>query len=85
VVGAERDGIPPEIEAQCDASVAIPLYGLVTSLNVATATAIVLHSAVEAYAATHPEFEPVRWSSRRLMGLPKADYSDSDSRLTSEG
>lgn len=76
VLGAEVDGVPPEVEAACEARVAIPLYGLVTSLNVATAAAIVLHAAVGAYARQNPAFQPVRQASRRLLGLPPVDYSE---------
>jgi len=76
VIGEEKSGIPDEIERQCDFSVAIPLYGLVTSLNVVTATALAVHSAVRAYSQTHPEFQPVRNISRGLLGLGPANYSE---------
>ncbi|AIE87547.1 tRNA/rRNA methyltransferase (SpoU) [Fimbriimonas ginsengisoli Gsoil 348] len=67
VVGAELDGVPVEIEARCEATVAIPLYGLVQSLNVACATGIVLQNAVSQYARSHPDFTPARRASQRLL------------------
>ncbi|MGV3613936.1 MAG: TrmH family RNA methyltransferase [Fimbriimonas sp.] len=75
VLGAEMEGVPPEIEAKCDAAVAIPLYGMVQSLNVAVAAAIVLQHAHSRLVAEHPEIEPARRVSRRLVGLPPVDYS----------
>ncbi len=74
VLGQERLGIPKDIEQMCDESVAIPLYGLVTSLNVTTAAAIALHEAHAAYVAQNPEFVPARNASRELLGLPPIDY-----------
>jgi len=74
VVGSERRGVRPEIEAKCHFSVGIPLWGLVTSLNVATATGIALHEAVRHLHAQEPEWSPARASSRQLLGLPAVDY-----------
>jgi tRNA G18 (ribose-2'-O)-methylase SpoU len=74
LIGEESGGIPPELEAQCDFSVAIPLYGLVTSLNVVTATAIALEYALREYSRVRPEFQPVRRGSRRLVGMEPAVY-----------
>ncbi len=39
-LGAEREGLRPEIVAACDAGVTIPLYGAAESLNVAAAAAV---------------------------------------------
>jgi tRNA (guanosine-2'-O-)-methyltransferase len=75
LIGEENAGIPPEYEARCDSSVAIPLFGLVQSLNVVTATAITLDYATRAFSALHPEFQPVRSASRRLLGLAPDDYT----------
>lgn len=74
LVGEENAGVPSELEAECDFSVAIPIYGLVQSLNVVTATAISLEYAVRAYSTAHPEFEPVRATSRQLKGLSPNVY-----------
>ena len=68
VMGEEKFGIPSYIEEQCDVSLAIPLYGMVTSLNVTTAAAIVLNSALTAYRSEHSDFEPARNASKRLFG-----------------
>lgn len=67
LVGEENEGVPAEIEAQCDFSVAVPLYGLVQSLNVVTATAIALEYSTRQYAEIQPDFQPVRTASRRLL------------------
>lgn len=69
VIGAELAGLPEEIETACQHTVAIPLYGMIQSLNVAVATGIVLQRAHAQYVAEHPEFEPARQVSRRLRGL----------------
>lgn len=74
VLGSENEGLPVEILELCDSAIAIPLYGLVTSLNVATAAAIVVHGAVQAYRVGE-DFAPAREVSRRLLG--SADPSKS--------
>lgn len=79
VFGKENEGIDPELESECDASVAIPLYGLVQSLNIATAAAIILSGVIERYRMQDPLFEPARNISRRLMNLPEANYLAQDS------
>ncbi len=43
VLGRELTGIPTEIEAQCQATLTIPQYGRVESLNVHTAAAISIY------------------------------------------
>lgn len=74
VMGSEADGLPPEVVAACDETVAIPLYGLVTSLNVASAAAVVVHAALGAYVRENPAFEPARKESRGLLGLEPGEY-----------
>lgn len=69
VLGSELMGVSAEVEAMCDATVAIPHYGIVQSLNVAVATGIVLSRAHDAYVEAHPEFIPARARNRRLLGL----------------
>jgi 23S rRNA (guanosine2251-2'-O)-methyltransferase len=78
VIGEENGGIPDEVERECDFSIAIPLYGLVTSLNVVTATAIALEYALREYSRVAPEFQPVRRGSRRLVGLEPRVYEMPD-------
>jgi TrmH family RNA methyltransferase len=51
VLGAERDGLPDEVLAQCDERLTIPLGEGAESLNVATAGAIALYE--RARRATH--------------------------------
>lgn len=43
VLGAERDGLPPEVLASCDAQAWIPIPGAAESLNVAAAGAVALY------------------------------------------
>jgi tRNA G18 (ribose-2'-O)-methylase SpoU len=70
VVGEEEFGIHPEVLAMADEVVAIPLYGLITSMNVGQAAAIVLASMV----AACPDIEPARNISRTLLGLEPVSY-----------
>ena len=72
VVGSEGNGIPDEVLAQCDASIAIPIFGLMGSLNVATATAIVVHHIANRYAKANA-FEPLRDESKRLFAIDDRD------------
>ncbi|HEU4980121.1 MAG TPA: TrmH family RNA methyltransferase, partial [Solirubrobacterales bacterium] len=46
-LGAEREGLPPEVAGACDVRVTIPLREGVESLNVAAAAAIALHRICE--------------------------------------
>ncbi len=43
VLGAEREGLPPEIAAACDLRASIPLAGAAESLNVAMAGTVALY------------------------------------------
>lgn len=45
LMGSERQGLPPELEAAADAVVGIPMAGSADSLNLAVATALVLYEA----------------------------------------
>lgn len=45
VVGAELDGISPTAVNSCDSTIIIPMVGLVQSLNVSVATALILFEA----------------------------------------
>lgn len=72
VLGEERHGLRPMLREACDTLVAIPMFGLIGSLNVATACGIAVHEAVHAY---HREvgFMPARAASRRLLGLAEEE------------
>lgn len=74
VLGEEKKGVSTEIATKCHERIAIPMFGLMGSLNVGMAAAIALYHASMACFEAHPEFEPVRNASRRLLGLPEADY-----------
>lgn len=69
VVGEERLGVPEEIEAACDLSAAIPLYGMMQSLNVTHAAVIAVWEALNAYRGVDPSFVPARSVSKKLMGI----------------
>jgi tRNA (guanosine-2'-O-)-methyltransferase len=45
VLGNEREGIDPELEAACSRRVRVPMRGFVESLNVSVTAAILLHAA----------------------------------------
>lgn len=67
VLGQELEGFRPEVLALCDEHVAIPLYGLITSLNVAVATGICMHHIADYYHHHTPTFTPARAVSQRLV------------------
>ena len=67
VVGSEMMGLPPALVEQCDGVVAIPMFGLMESLNVATATGIVVQHMARCY-ADEAGFAPLREESARLLG-----------------
>jgi tRNA (guanosine-2'-O-)-methyltransferase len=67
VVGQELRGIPPDLLSHATVHAAIPMYGLVTSLNVAIATVLAVDSAVKAYREVDPEFLPIRPDSLHLV------------------
>lgn len=68
VVGSEWYGVPEWVVAEADDLIAIPMYGMMGSLNVATATAIVLQHYASLYAQQH-SIEPIRAESRSLLKL----------------
>jgi TrmH family RNA methyltransferase len=43
LMGNEQAGLPPDVEAQCDALVRIPMSGAADSLNLASATAVMIY------------------------------------------
>lgn len=45
VIGNEKEGVSPEVVALADAVVVIPMQGMVQSLNVSVATALILYEA----------------------------------------
>lgn len=74
VLGQEKFGLPQEIADLCDQTIAIPMYGLTQSLNVGQAAAIALDRMVSALEMGAEAVWPARTASRRLLGLPDADY-----------
>ncbi|QOR61045.1 TrmH family RNA methyltransferase [Sulfurovum sp. ST-21] len=45
IVGNEKEGVSPQVAAMADRSIVIPMQGMVQSLNVSVATALVLYEA----------------------------------------
>lgn len=72
VLGRELEGLDPDAEAECDELVAIPLFGMVQSLNVAVSAALAVESWFDAFRRAHPEFEPARGVSKRLVAPQEA-------------
>jgi tRNA (guanosine-2'-O-)-methyltransferase len=66
VVGSEMMGLPGQLADQCDGIVAIPMFGVMASLNVATATGIVVQHMARCY-ADEMGFQPLREESARLL------------------
>ncbi len=80
VLGQEKTGMPQAVEEACDLSAAIPLYGMMQSLNVTHAGVIAVWEAMSAYRRLNPSFEPAREASLRLVrdlesprGVPASD------------
>ena len=54
LLGGEDRGINPSLLDRCDTIVKIPMHGHITSLNVGTATAIILYERIRQQANTRP-------------------------------
>jgi tRNA G18 (ribose-2'-O)-methylase SpoU len=67
VLGQELTGIDEDVKMMCDEFIAIPMYGMIDSLNVAVSAALAVESCHSAYVAANPEFVPAREASRRLL------------------
>jgi len=81
VIGEELHGVPPEVLAECEQRVAIPLYGVTTSLNVAVATGICVNAIATFYRQhVNPQFSPARAVSRQLLGIPNIEQPEGDER-----
>lgn len=67
VLGAEKDGLSPTLQAACDKLIQIPMHGMVGSYNVSVAAALILEQARQQ-----------RWAAGFYQGtsrLPKAVYT----------
>lgn len=73
VLGQELTGVDEDVLELCDERIAIPMYGMIDSLNVAVSCAIALESCHSAYVDKHPEFQPARAASRRLLSQEEQD------------
>lgn len=79
VIGEELHGVPPEVLAECEHRVAIPLYGVTTSLNVAVATGICVNAIATFYRQhVDSQFTPARAVSRKLLGIPNIEQPEGD-------
>ncbi len=79
VIGEELHGVPPEVLAECEHRVAIPLYGATTSLNVAVATGICVNAIATFYRRhVDPGFIPARAVSQRLLGIANIEQPEGD-------
>jgi tRNA G18 (ribose-2'-O)-methylase SpoU len=67
VLGQELTGIDEGVLELCDEFLAIPMYGMFDSLNVAVSCALAVESCHSAYVAAHPDFQPARTASRTLL------------------
>jgi len=74
LLGEERDGIRETLLPYCEEFIAIPLYGMVKSINVANAATLAFNFAASAFAAKCPQFQPARNASRELKGLEPVTY-----------
>ncbi len=80
VLGRELEGLEPELVARCDETVAIPMYGMVTSLNVAVSAALAIGSCLESYVRDNPDFVPARTASQALLLNHRAPTGKPDGR-----
>ncbi|MDQ2986595.1 MAG: hypothetical protein M3R13_07720 [Armatimonadota bacterium] len=76
VLGQELTGIDADVLELCDELVAIPMYGMIDSLNVAVSCALAVESCHSAYVAAHPDFEPAREISRLLLSSQEKQQED---------
>lgn len=68
VLGQELTGIDEDVLELCDELLAIPMYGMFDSLNVAVSCALAVESCHSAFATANPQFKPARSASRTLVG-----------------
>jgi tRNA G18 (ribose-2'-O)-methylase SpoU len=67
VIGSELNGVPDYISGQCDAQIGIPMYGLMGSINVASAFAIAIQHITTEFAVQCSSFSPIRADAARLL------------------
>ncbi|MEO7453160.1 MAG: TrmH family RNA methyltransferase [Fimbriimonadales bacterium] len=73
VLGQELTGIDADVLELCDDFLAIPMYGMFDSLNVAVSCALAVESCQSAFVAANPSFLPARTVSRTLLSDAKGD------------
>lgn len=67
VLGQELTGIDEDVLELCDELLAIPMYGMFDSLNVAVSCALAVESCQSAYVTANEDFVPARTASRALL------------------
>lgn len=85
MVGAELHGVSPEAVAMADHEVVIPMAGMVQSLNVSVATALLLFEAVRQREAAGPADRPALPDAQRNRVLFEWAYPRIAQRLRAQG
>lgn len=67
VLGQELTGIDEDVMELCDEFLAIPMYGMFDSLNVAVSCALAVEACHSGYVAAKPDFMPARTASCTLL------------------
>jgi tRNA (guanosine-2'-O-)-methyltransferase len=80
VLGREKEGVSDAIRDMADEHIAIPMYGMIESLNVTQACGLTLWEIAKAT----EEHEPARGISRRLMGLGALDLAELQRTMPSD-
>ncbi|MCW5946581.1 MAG: hypothetical protein KIT74_06075 [Fimbriimonadales bacterium] len=80
VLGRELEGLERELLELCDEVIAIPMYGIVTSLNVAVSAALAVSSCLAAYRRENPDFVPARQASKDLVQKHRTPIDRADGR-----
>lgn len=73
MLGNEAHGLPAEVAAQLDGTVAVPLYGRAESLNVAAAAAVAIYAAARGRVTRSAEPGPAVAASRTAADVWSAD------------
>jgi len=76
VLGQELTGIDADVMELCDEFVAIPMYGMIDSLNVAVSAALAIESCHNAFVAANADFMPAREASRDLLARHEKEQSE---------
>jgi tRNA (guanosine-2'-O-)-methyltransferase len=84
VFGNERDGISQKLLSVCDGNIVIPMYGMVQSLNVSNAAAIILFEMVRQRSSAALFEKPLNVDSPEVVNLFNDYISRSLQRITNK-